>query len=109
MARYPATLPIAAPLGLTVRAIAGTRVILIALNCPQAQTKDLMGFALKRAAVSGNATADWLKCIKVFKSILPHPQKGGQYSTYDNPIQSFLWSDYTASPNTEYEITVTAR
>ena len=109
MARYPATLPVAAPLGLTVRAIAGTRVILIALNCPQAQTKDLMGFALKRAAVSGNATADWLKCIKVFKSILPHPQKGGQYSTYDNPIQSFLWSDYTASPNTEYEITVTAR
>jgi len=109
MARYPGTLPVAAPTKLTVRAIAGTRVILLALNCLKDQTKDLMGFAIKRAVAGSSATTNWLKGIKVFKSLDPHPQKGGQYSTYENPIQSFLWSDYTASPDTEYEITVTAR
>jgi hypothetical protein len=69
MARYPATLPVAAPTKLTVRAIAGTRVILLALNCPQDQTKDLMGFAFKRAVAGSSATTNWLKGIKVFKSL----------------------------------------
>jgi hypothetical protein len=88
-------------------AIAGSRVILIALDCPQAKCKGLMGFAFKRETVNG-PPCDWLKGLKVFRKLEPDPKPNSQYSTFDDPIQSFLWSDYTAQPDIEYEFTVAA-
>ncbi|MFZ1973007.1 MAG: phospholipase D-like domain-containing protein [Candidatus Acidiferrales bacterium] len=38
----------------------------------------------------------------------PNPKPNVQYSTFENPIQSFLWSDYTASPGTKYKFTIAA-
>ena len=108
MARYPSVLPTGTASNLTVHAIAGTRVILVALNCPDAKKKDLMGFAFKREFASG-PTGDWLRGLKVFKTNEPDPKPNTLYSTYDNPIQSFLWSDFTADPDTAYRFTITAR
>ena len=82
-------------------------MILVALDCAPDKTGDLMGFAFKRQVVGGPPT-DWLKGLKVFKKQEPDPKPNMQYSTFENPIQSFLWSDFTAQPDTEYEFTIAA-
>jgi phosphatidylserine/phosphatidylglycerophosphate/cardiolipin synthase-like enzyme len=88
------------------RAIAGSRVILIALDLAQEKCKGLMGFAFERA--QDGTPAQWLKGVRVFKTLEPNPRPGRQYSTLENPIQSFLWSDYTASPDTTYNFAIAA-
>ncbi len=93
---------------LRLHAIAGTRVILTALDIDEDKRAGLMGFALKRELAAGPA-GDWLKGLKVFRKNEPNPKPTAQYSTFDNPIQSFLWSDFTAKPDTDYRITVVAR
>jgi phosphatidylserine/phosphatidylglycerophosphate/cardiolipin synthase-like enzyme len=93
---------------LRVRAISGSRVVLMAFDLDEKACQGLHGFAIKRG-VKGSATpADWLKALKYFKQLVPNPQKGALYSTRQHPIQSFLWSDYEATPGTTYEITVAA-
>ena len=52
---------------------------------------------------------------KLFKSIVPDPKalrdpvdntQPKRFFTNEHPIQSFLWSDYTAFPDTRYKFTV---
>jgi phosphatidylserine/phosphatidylglycerophosphate/cardiolipin synthase-like enzyme len=93
--------------GFSALAIAGTRVVLIALDCDSAKLPGLMGFAFKRS-IAGKPARD-LMGIKVFKSLVPAPKRGDEFSTFDHPIQSFLWSDYTATPGTTYKFTIEAR
>ena len=99
-----------------VRAIAGTHTVLIALDCAEQARHGLMGFGFKRTVVgAANPGEKWLRSLKVFKSIVPDPRhardpqdptKPARFSTEDYPIQSFLWSDYTAQPDTRYRFTV---
>jgi phosphatidylserine/phosphatidylglycerophosphate/cardiolipin synthase-like enzyme len=86
------------------RVIAGSRVILISLDLVEAKREGLMGFAFK--CERPGVAADWLKGLKVFKTLQPEPKPNVQYSTFENPIQSFLWSDYTADPGTTYQFTI---
>ncbi len=98
------------------KAIAGTRAILIALDCPEACRHGLMGFAFRREVAGATDTkTKWLRSLKVFKSVVPDPKnardpkdpsKPKRFSTWEHPIQSFLWGDYTAEPNTLYRFTV---
>ena len=92
---------------LSVRAIAGTHGVLMALDCVESKLAGLMGFAIKRQ-IGDVPGQDWLKGLKVFKSLDAAPKRGAEYSTFENPIQSFLWSDYTAQPDTQYTYTVAA-
>jgi hypothetical protein len=90
-------------------AIAGTRVILIALNLADESRAGLLGFAFQRK--TGDGVFQLLKGMKVFPSLAPKDdgEKKIQYfATNENPIQSFLWSDYTASPGTKYTFEVSA-
>jgi hypothetical protein len=89
-------------------AIAGTRAILIALNMTDQDRRGMMGFAFQRKA--GDGPFEYLKGMKVFPSLAPKDDDNKiQYFTTDkNPIQSFLWSDYEAHPETTYEFKVTA-
>lgn len=97
------------------KAYAGTHVILIALTCSEADRKGLKGFAFKREVVDGRRGEKFLNAQKVFKSIVPDPKaerdpddpsQPRRYSTLEHPIQSFLWSDYTAEPGTTYRFTI---
>ena len=99
-----------------VRAIAGTRTVLIALDCPENLRHGLMGFGFWRETV-GAADPDpkWLRSLKVFRSVIPDPPnakdprdptKARRFDTEEFPIQSFLWSDYTADPGTRYRFRV---
>ena len=91
-----------------VKAIAGTHTILIAIDCPEPRRHGLLGFAFRREAVGRRARGyKWLPSLKVFKSVIPEPQKEHdhrdpskqrRFNTWEFPIRSFLWCDYTAEP-----------
>jgi hypothetical protein len=85
-------------------AIAGTHTVLIALDCPEPRRQGLLGFAFQRS-VDGGATK-WLSSLKVFKSVVSNPQPGAIYPSNEQPIQSFLWGDYTAKPDTSYKFSI---
>lgn len=98
-----------------VKAIAGTHTVLIALDCAEARRHGLLGFAFKRQVKDSGQPARWLRSQKVFRSIEPDPknardpddpQKRKRFYTSDHPIQSFLWGDYAARPDTEYVFTI---
>ena len=97
--------PIISGRGFKARAIAGTRAIIIALDCDENKRAGLLGFAFRRTVAGGKSL--WLLSSKVFKSIVPKPDpKHGQYTTNKFPIQSFLWSDFTVEPQTNYKFEV---
>jgi phosphatidylserine/phosphatidylglycerophosphate/cardiolipin synthase-like enzyme len=96
-----------------VRAFAGTRAILIAIDCPEQRRIGLLGFAFQRG-VSGGQTK-FLRSKKVFQSVVPDPKNARDPDDPDNPrryytdafpIQSFLWGDYAVEPDTLYRFRV---
>jgi phosphatidylserine/phosphatidylglycerophosphate/cardiolipin synthase-like enzyme len=91
---------------LRVRAIAGTHVALMALDIDEDARPGLRGFAIKRG-VKGKPQ-EWLQGIKYFADLVPHPTKGQAFSSREQPFQSFLWSDYRATPGTAYDFTIVA-
>ncbi|MCG3128209.1 MAG: hypothetical protein CHACPFDD_03086 [Phycisphaerae bacterium] len=86
---------------LNVRAYAGTHVVSIGLNMPQAATAGLLGFAIRRRDPVEDEEY-WLSGFKTFESVYPNPPPGALVSSRDYPVQSFLWADYTAKPNRKY-------
>jgi phosphatidylserine/phosphatidylglycerophosphate/cardiolipin synthase-like enzyme len=99
--------------GFQAKAIAGTHTVLIALNCRPEDRRGLLGFAFHRTPAKDGSK--WLRSLKVFRSVVPdplhardplHPDRPARFTTEDHPIQGFLWSDYTAEPDTEYTFTV---
>ena len=89
-----------------VRAIAGTYVVLMALDMDEATRKGLRGFAIKRGLKGQPQT--WLRGIKYFKDLVAQPKPADDYSSRDEPFQTFLWSDYQAAPATQYDFTIVA-
>jgi phosphatidylserine/phosphatidylglycerophosphate/cardiolipin synthase-like enzyme len=83
-----------------LRAIAGTHSVMLCFDVKKAARAGLLGFAIKRKL--GTEAARWLRGKKVFPSIEPNPAPAAQHSTWDYPIQSMLWADYTAKPGTLY-------
>ena len=69
---------------ISVHAIAGTEVVLLGLDADKKATKGLIGFAIDRL-----------------------DQKTGNIKSLSKePIQKFLWGDYTANPGQTYTYTV---
>ena len=91
-------------------AFAGTRAILISLDIDESARSGLKGFAFKR--ISPDGSSHWLTGMKVFPSLAPRQAPGGgktiHFPTNENPIQSLIWSDYEASPQTEYRYEISA-
>jgi phosphatidylserine/phosphatidylglycerophosphate/cardiolipin synthase-like enzyme len=99
----------------TVKAFAGIRGVLLAIDCPETSRTGLRGFAVKRGVVGSTQPAKWLRSTKVFKKIEPDPKnakdpadpsKPKRFYTNDHPIQSFLWGDYAAEPDTNYHFDI---
>jgi phosphatidylserine/phosphatidylglycerophosphate/cardiolipin synthase-like enzyme len=91
---------------LHVKAIAGSYVVLMAIDVDPNVRKGLRGFAIKRGAKGQQQ--DWLRGIKYFKDLVPNPELGADYSSRDQPFQTLLWSDYRATPATTYDFTIVA-
>jgi len=93
-----------------VFAVAGTHTVLMAMNCAEHRLKGLRGFGFLRKA-AGETDGKWLRSLKVFRSVVPDPSqpvngKRPVFTTEKHPVQSFLWSDYTARAQTRYEFTI---
>lgn len=93
---------------LRVRAVAGTKVVLIAWDLNEASRNGLRGFAIQRSIAGSDAPAQWLKGLKYFAGTVQNPVAGAEYSTREQPLQAFLWSDWEASPQTKYRFRLVA-
>jgi phosphatidylserine/phosphatidylglycerophosphate/cardiolipin synthase-like enzyme len=96
--------------GLTALAIAGTNVVLIGWDMPEAGIRDLgiLGFSLQRRRhLDGEVT--WIFGMKTFRSVDPDPAPGVPVSTFFHPLQTFQWADYSVSPNQTYTYRLVAR
>jgi phosphatidylserine/phosphatidylglycerophosphate/cardiolipin synthase-like enzyme len=94
--------------GFRARAIAGTNTVMIALDCDEPLRQGLLGFGFRRELPDGSGK--WLRSQKVFKSQIPDPRKavddGKVITTEEHPIQSYVWSDYGATPDTKYRFKI---
>lgn len=93
--------------GLTVRAVAGSYVTVLGLDCTKAAARGLLGFALERI----DHTEDeryWMRGFKVFEETQGDLRPGQLASSREHPYQTFLWSDFTAKPDHRYTYRVVA-
>lgn len=92
------------------RSVGGTRVVAVTgvntvsfavLAGPQTRA-GLLGFSVERIDRASDERY-FMGGFKVFESVIPHPDASTQVSTFDHPVQSFVWDDFTARPGQEYE------
>jgi phosphatidylserine/phosphatidylglycerophosphate/cardiolipin synthase-like enzyme len=88
--------------GYQVTAVAGTDAVSFAIDAGGADTAGLLGFAVERIDPAKHEHY-YMYGFKVFPSVFPDPAPGLTVSTYDQPVQSFVWDDFTAEPDHAYE------
>jgi len=87
--------------GFQVFAVTGVNTISFGITATAAARKGLLGFAVERAdAKSGEKY--FVYGMKVFPSVIPNPDESTRVSTFDHPIQSFVWDDFTAEDGRDY-------
>jgi phosphatidylserine/phosphatidylglycerophosphate/cardiolipin synthase-like enzyme len=89
---------------ISVRAIAGTNVVLLGLDAKPEVAEKLVGFTIKRT--SGDKEK-WLSGGKIFAGT--EAPEGLRTDSRTAPIQAFLWGDYEAAPGTKYRYSITAK
>lgn len=87
--------------GYTIYAVTGVNTISFAIDGKGADTKGLLGFAMERVDPQEDERY-FMYGFKVFKNIIPHPVEDMLLSTFDFPVQSFVWDDFTGKPNHTY-------
>jgi len=90
--------------GISVHAISGSRAILLGFDATKAARQGLLGFAIRKSTDANHGR--WLRGFKFFQDTVPDPRPGERRSTLRHPIQSFLWGDYSATPETTYTFTI---
>ncbi len=88
--------------GFQIFAVSGINTISFAVQATAAARRHLLGFAVERSDPAENQKF-FMFGFKVFRSVIPNPDKNTQVSTFDQPVQSFVWDDFTAKPEREYE------
>lgn len=87
--------------GYQVYAVTGTNTISFAIDFREADTRGLLGFAIERHDVDEDERY-FLYGFKVFPSIYPEAAPDLAVSTHDQPVQSFVYDDFTAKPGHKY-------
>ncbi len=87
--------------GYQVFAVSGTNTVSFGIAFDEADIKGLLGFAVERIDPVARQTY-FMFGYKVFESVIPHPDSTTTVKTYDQPIQSFVWDDFTANPGQPY-------
>jgi phosphatidylserine/phosphatidylglycerophosphate/cardiolipin synthase-like enzyme len=87
---------------ITVKAIAGTYVVSLAMDATDDVRTKLLGFAFYRVDQTEHEEY-WLKGLRTFEETTPPNLPAGTLvSTNEQPIQDFAWGDFTAKPGHEY-------
>ncbi|MEM7174032.1 MAG: phospholipase D-like domain-containing protein [Bacteroidota bacterium] len=93
---------------LSLQIIAGSHTVLLSMNMEKHFTKNLLGFAIQRKDHSTGHLV-WLKTPETFEPCKDYSTAGlTKPPAYINPIQAFLWGDYTVLPCHTYTYTVMA-
>src|SRR5215212_2103354 len=87
--------------GFQIFAVAGTNTVSFGIDFTQAAIAGLMGFAIEREDPTENERY-YMYGFKVFASIYPDPDETLVVTTFDQPVQSFVWDDFTAKDDREY-------
>lgn len=77
----------------------------LGLDISAAKRKGLRRFGIRRIDRAEQETY-WMRGMKTFESIEPHPAPGEQFSSQIHPFQSFQWADYSAKPDRDYSYEV---
>lgn len=85
-----------------VFAVSGINTISFAIDASDATRQGLLGFAVERIDPAENQRY-YMYGFKVFREVIAQPDENTQVSTYDHPVQSFSWDDFTAKPGREYQ------
>lgn len=85
----------------SVHAIAGTHVVLLAMDVTKAGREGLLGFAIERTDAEGSS---WLRGGRLFEG--QEVKKGDTPDSRTAPIQAMMWSDFRAEPGKTYGYTV---
>jgi phosphatidylserine/phosphatidylglycerophosphate/cardiolipin synthase-like enzyme len=93
---------------LSVRAIAGSNVVLLAMDMPKALAGQLLGFAFERVDETEGEVAPLVGTKTFAETERAGHRPGTPVSTFDHPIQAFLWGDYTAKPDHDFTYRVVA-
>lgn len=86
---------------LTIYSVSGNHTVSFCIEMEKENCDELLGFAIKRKDVTEKENY-FMRGFKVFKKTVPNPKAGELYSTYEHPIQSFTWEDFTAKPSHKY-------
>ena len=79
---------------LSVQAISGTYVVLLGINMTETEKSGVLGFGIQRTDLTTNWGPVWLEGFKKFRNTSLSLDRF--VPTNEQPIQAFLWGDYTA-------------
>ena len=84
---------------LSVRGIAGTHVVLLALDAAEGSMDDVLGFGVERIDHT-SGTRYWMT------NNLRFPEARDHWGTNFNPLQTYCWGDYACAPGRTYTYVV---
>lgn len=84
-----------------VYAVTGTNTVSFAIMASDLTKAGLLGFAVRRFDLADGGSR-WLDGFKVFETVVPDPAPETRVSTYDHPVQSFSWDDFTVQDGRRY-------
>jgi phosphatidylserine/phosphatidylglycerophosphate/cardiolipin synthase-like enzyme len=90
--------------GYQVFAVSGVNTVSFGIAATDQARRGLLGFTVERYDPTENERYV-MPGYKVFRSVVPQPDEDLSVSTFDHPVQSFVWDDFTAKPDREYEYT----
>jgi phosphatidylserine/phosphatidylglycerophosphate/cardiolipin synthase-like enzyme len=88
--------------GYQIFAVTGTNTVSFGIDVGGADTAGLLGFAVERVDPQENERY-FLYGFKVFQSVIPIPGDSTRVTTFDHPVQSLVYDDFTAKPGHDYE------
>ncbi|MBS1793565.1 MAG: hypothetical protein JSS81_06910 [Acidobacteria bacterium] len=86
---------------ISVHAISRNHVVILGFDATDEAMQGLLGFGIRRSC-DADGESYFLRGYKPFKEIYPQPKPGVFYSSFEHPIQSFIWGDYTVEPGKTY-------
>jgi phosphatidylserine/phosphatidylglycerophosphate/cardiolipin synthase-like enzyme len=84
-----------------VFAVTGVNTVSFGIAASPASKDGLLGFGVERVDLT-TGLVHVMDGFKVFASVIPHPTPGEKVSTFDHPVQSFVWDDFTAEEDQQY-------
>ncbi|MEP6514478.1 MAG: phospholipase D-like domain-containing protein [Parafilimonas sp.] len=91
--------------GLEVTVVAGTSAVILSFDMSQEDARGLLGFAIERE----DHTEDeryFLKGFKYFEETAKKVGEGQLFTTYEHPVQSFMWEDFSVKSAHDYSYRV---